>query len=265
MPLHLKRFVLLWVGLAFTAAGMAQERVEVITLRYRSAAEVIPLIQPLVGAEGAVTGMQNRLIVRTTAERLAQIRAVLEGIDSAPRRLFITVRMGGRDAGQDTGAAVSGSIGPGGRLDARVWSEARDGVREDEQRIQVLEGGRAFIRTGTSQPYRSRIVTRDAWGRTVVQETTEFRDVDTGFEVVPRLFGERVVLDIHPRRSRLAPDGRVAVEAAATTVSGRLGEWIELGGVATSGMSQGSGIAYGERETETRESRIRVRVELAGD
>jgi hypothetical protein len=42
------------------------------------------------------------------------------------------------------------------------------------------------------------------------------------------------MLDITPRRSRLTDDRSVAVEAAATRVSGRLGEWIELGGVGTS-------------------------------
>jgi len=253
-----------WLWLVWLLAGcaFAQERVEVIPLRYRTAQELIPLIQPLLGQTGAVTGLQNKLIVRATPEKLLQIREVVASLDEAPRRLLITVRMGGTTAGEDAGAAVSGRIGAGGEVEARVWSNRAAGEREDEQRLQVLEGHRAFIRTGVAVPYRSRIVTRDAWGRTVVQEGTEYRDVDSGFEVVPRLAGDRVMLDITPRRSRLTDDRSVAVEAAATRVSGRLGEWIELGGVGTSAEAQGRGIVYGTRTQEEAATRIQVKVEL---
>lgn len=245
-----------------TAAAQAQERLEVIPLNWRSAEQVIPLVKPLVGPGDVVTGMQNKLIVRTTPERLAQIRQLIASLDSAPRRLLITVRMGGAASGEDTGGAVSGTVGPGGGVEARVWSSRDQTERQDEQRIQVLEGNRAFIRTGVSVPYRTQVVTRDAWGRTVVQETNDYRDVDTGFEVVPRLAGDQVLLDIHPRRSRLAGGQGVATEAAATTVSGRLGEWIELGGVTAAAEGDGRGIAYATRGREARDTRIAVKVEL---
>lgn len=245
-----------------TVAAQAQERLEVIPLHWRSAEQVIPLVKPLVGPDGVVTGMQNKLIVRTTPERLAQIRQLIASLDSAPRRLLITVRMGGTASGDEAGGAVSGTVGPGGRVEARVWSSRDQTERRDEQRIQVLEGNRAFIRTGVSVPYRTQVVTRDAWGRTVVQESTDFRDVDTGFDVVPRLAGDQVLLDIHPRRSRLVDGQGVAVEAAATTVSGRLGEWIELGGVTAGAVGDGRGIAYATRGREAREARIAVKVEL---
>ncbi|MEO1765804.1 secretin N-terminal domain-containing protein [Thiobacter aerophilum] len=245
-----------------SAAAWAEARLEVIPLQWRSAEQVIPVIQSLVGPDGVVTGMQNKLIVRTTPERLAQIRQLLASLDSAPRRLMISVRMGGSATGEDMGAAVAGEIGPAQGVKAQVWSNRAQGERQDEQRLQVLEGNSAFIRTGTAVPFRRQVVTRDAWGRTVVQETTDYRDVDTGFEVVPRLAGDRVFLDIHPRRSRLVDDRSVAVEAAATTVSGRLGEWIELGGVNVTSEGDAGGIAYSTRGRDALAFSMRVKVEL---
>lgn len=258
----MRRAFAIVAGLWLAVAALAQERVEVFTLGYRTAEQIIPLVEPLVGPGGAVTGMQNKLIVRTTPERLAQIRQVIASLDTAPRRLMITVRLGGRSGEEDAGAAVSGRIGPGGGVAARIWANRGEAGRVDEQRIQVLEGHRAFIRTGTAVPYRSQTVTRDPWGRVVVAESTALQDVDTGFDVVPWLTGDRVLLHIHPRRSALNPDRTVAVQSAATTVSGRLGEWIELGGVESRFEGEGGGLAYGTRGHGAADTRIRVRVEL---
>jgi len=65
-----------------------------------------------------------------------------------------------------------------------------------------------------------------------VVESTEYRDVDTGFYVLPRVSGERVTLDIASQREALIArrPGAVDVQRATTTVSGRLGEWIEVAG-----------------------------------
>jgi hypothetical protein len=242
-------------------AGEA-ERVEVISLGFRSAEEMIPLIAPLVGPNGAVTGLRNQLVVRTTPERLAQIRELIAQIDRAPRRLLITVRTRRVGSGADRGGAVSGEIGNGARVTARVWSDEATREGEDEQRLQVLEGNPAFILSGVLVPYRVRTVMRDASGRSIWQDSTAWQEVDSGVEVVPRLSGDRVVLDIRPRRRRLEGDGRVAVEAAATTVSGRLGEWIELFGLSHGGEVEAGGIGHFRTASEAAESRIRVRVDL---
>ena len=74
--------------------------------------------------------------------------------------------------------------------------------------------------------YRGKVVEQ-------VVESIQYRDVATGFYVVPRLSGERVTLEIAPQREVLSRDvpGGVDVQRVATTVSGRLGEWLEVGGM----------------------------------
>ena len=196
---------LLFLLLFATSAVLAQETLEVISLRHRTAEQVLPVLRPLLAPGGALTGQSNQLIVRTSAENLAQIRAVLDAIDQPPRRLMISVRF---DAGQQTARS------------------ARD--EQAEQRLQVLEGGQAYISTGEARIYGQ---------------------AGTGFAVMPRVSGGSVFLDIAAQREAFTHGGAVRGERAVSTVSGRLGGWIELDGISLS-----SARADGER-------RIWVRVE----
>jgi type II secretory pathway component GspD/PulD (secretin) len=278
--------LLLCVG---AGVALAQTVVEVIPLQYRSGEQVIPVIRPLLGPDSSVSGFQNQLVIRATPAELAQVRRVLAGIDTAPRRLLITVR---QDADSDRSrreAEISGSIGndnarvtiPGSgsrsggnvvlregddRLRARVVDTQRSGSSGSTQSIQVLEGRSAFIRIGESRPVRSRQVVRTIVNGQVVDrvvEGTEYRNADIGFSVLPRLQGDIVTLDIDPRNESFddARRGTVNVQRLTTTVSGRLGEWIDLGGI-TDSRSDERSVLLGRSSTRTDERRgAQVKVE----
>ena len=83
-----------------------------------------------------------------------------------------------------------------------------------------------------------------------------FQELATGFEVVPRVSGDRVFLDIRPRRDR--PGARdpasVDTQQVASSVSARLGEWIELGGSAENAArnERGTLSTYGARKSDRR-------------
>ena len=88
----MQRFLIFFFMLGASALAFAQDSVEVIVLKYRTAEQLIPIVQPLVGRDGAVTGMQNKLIVRTTPSRMKDVKQVIAGLDTQPRKLMITVR-----------------------------------------------------------------------------------------------------------------------------------------------------------------------------
>ena len=96
MP-FLRCFPLLFLIVA--ASAVAQGTLEVISLRHRTAEQVIPVLRPLLEPGGVLSGQYSQLIVRTSAANLAQIRAVLDAIDQPARRLEISVRF---DAAQDS-------------------------------------------------------------------------------------------------------------------------------------------------------------------
>ena len=246
----------LWlVGLLIiTVAVHAQEmNIEVIPLKHRLAKDVIPILEPLVEKGGTVTGMNDQLIVKTTPANLKQLRKVLDSLDRAPRRLRISVR-------QDVGASLearedaisarvhtddvhAGVPAPHGGSASVSAGDGRNGVRyetistrdEDDSFnthfVTALEGQPAWIQTGRSVPLPNQDVYASPGG-VVVRNGIEYRDVNSGFYVIPRLNGREVTLEINPQLNRVDPRGSQVIDTqvSATTVTGRLGQWISIGG-----------------------------------
>lgn len=287
---RLARTLLLAVLLAATTGVAAQTTVEIIPLNYRSSEQVIPVIQPLLGRESSVSGFQNQLVIRATATELAEIRRVLASIDKAPRRLLITVRQNADLERERREAEVSGSIGndharvtiPGSgsrsggnvvlrdgddRLRGRIIDSRQVSSDSSTQTLQVLEGSSAFIRVGESRPVPSRQVVRTVINGQIVDrvvESTEYRDAATGFSVRPRLQGDIVTLDISPQRDSFDDRrrGTVNVQQVTTTVSGRIGEWIDLGGIGDSRSDERSAL-LGRSSGRIEDRRgVQVRVEV---
>lgn len=276
-------------GFVLAPVADAQTTVEVLPLKYRKSEQVIPVLQPLLGRDSSISGFQNQLVIRATPAELAQLKRVLADIDTAPKRLLITVR---QDADMDRDrreAELSGSIGnqnaritvPGSgaqgggnvvlregddRLRGRVVDSQRSSSSSTQQSIQVLEGYSAFIRVGESRPLRSRQVVRTVVNGQIIDrvvEGTDYRDATTGFSVVPRIQGNIVTLDIDPQRETFDESrrGAVNVQRVVTTVSGRLGEWMDLGGISES-RSDAQSTLLGRSSTGSSERRgVQVKVE----
>jgi type II secretory pathway component GspD/PulD (secretin) len=262
----------------------------VIPLHYRTAEEVIPILQPMLDPGGTLSGFRGQLIVRTTPENLVEIKRILASVDAAPRQLQITVRQDADGRARRRAADVSGNIGndnarvivppasrerEGGRIviregDSRIRAHVLDSAStlsdRNTQTLRVSEGREAFIQVGQSVPVRGRQVTRTVVGGQVVEQvvdSTEYRDVTTGFFVRPRLFGDRVMLDISPQRESLSGDvrGGVSVQRVVTTVSGRLGEWIEIGGIGHDASGQQAVLLGRASSTASERSRVLVKVD----
>jgi type II/III secretion system protein len=229
-------------------------KIEIIPMKNRLVSDVIPVIEPLVVEGGSVTGMKDKLIVKTTPSNLKQIKSVLAEIDNAPRRLMISVKQnvdgnfnikeGGYSGRYNSGDVKFKSPDPG-REGTIIQGKDSDGnvIRyrqletrsrlEDKNvfRVQTLEGNPAFINSGQSVPVATQSTFVTAGG-IVYQDGVEYRDVTSGFYVLPRLQGDNVTLLVAPHLSRVTP-GEAAifdVQNVETTASGRLGEWIQLGG-----------------------------------
>jgi type II secretory pathway component GspD/PulD (secretin) len=275
---------LLWLA---CLAHAQQQVLEVITLGYRQADEVIPLLRPLLAPGGTLTGTTNKLIVRTTAANLAELKQVLAVVDARPRQLVILVRQSSiAEAGRGTGT-VSGTVSAGSN--AQITVPAPPGTRRDPgvvvqsegdnfegralgnrsaqdssvtQTVRVLEGNSAFIRTGQSVPVTS-IRSNRTPGGTQITQSTDFANADTGFYVIPRVSGDRVTLEISTARDRVRnPDtGAVNIQRASTVVSGRLGEWIAVGGSSETSERSRSELLSRRSDSSRDERSIMLKVE----
>jgi type II secretory pathway component GspD/PulD (secretin) len=271
-----------WMALCVAGAALPQALyqntvVEVIQLRYRTSQELIPMLQPMLAPGGGISGLQGQLVVRTTPANLEEIKRILASVDTAPRQLLITVRQDADMSNERSAASVSGSIGGdhGGNVvlrdgDNRARVHIIEGRSNENssntQSLRVMEGREAFVRVGQSIPVRGREIRRTVVNGQVVEQvvdSAQYRDVSTGFYVLPRVSGDRVTLDISPQREALSRQaaGGVSVQNVVTTVSGRIGEWIELGGIAQDASGQQT-VLFGTAAGGMRDTRsVQVKVD----
>lgn len=259
--------------LALNVLGLARaDEVEVIQLKYRTAEQVIPTLRPLLEPGGGLSGMQSTVVIRASRANIAQLKQVIATLDTMPRRLLISVRQDAGGSFAQRGAGVSGTVG-GGDVRVGVNEPPRSqsgvavgvydshGTAEDRMtsQVQALEGSPAYISAGRSAPVRSTVVTPGG----VVQSTTSYQTVASGFYVIPRVAGDRVFLDIAPQRATPGAQGPGSAnyQHIVTTASGRLGEWFPLAGVDQSAAGSQSGILSGASGARSATSSVWVRVD----
>lgn len=239
---------------AQTTGRSPAQGLEVIDLKHRTADEVIPALRPLLDPGGVLSGDSFTLFVRTSPANLAQLRRALEQIDRRQNQYLISVRNSTRQEIERERLAAAAAIGTNG---ARATIQATDdNARRQGNNVSsvlVLEGNEAFIAIAQN-------------GNVV---GTGFRNqgnngADSGIAVTPRSIGEqRVMLEIDQQIRQRSVNGRVDNQSLITQISGRLGEWIELGGSSNSSSSTQSGILSRSYSTSSDERSVWVKIELS--
>jgi len=227
-----------------TAASSSHAAVEVIALLYRSPSEVLPLVKPLLSAEGRISAddRTSQLIIVDSEEAIERVRQTLAVLDRQAPQASIRVRF------RETGEREDRSTAAGGRVSRDEWSvsagrgrRAGEGAEvrvqdrsvnrsgDSEYFIHVLSGSWAYIRVGLDVP------TSADWvdlcrrhGRTVA-----YRRIETGFDVKPVIRETLAEVEIVPRIAETGSGGSSGVvrfAEAATRAIVPLGQWIVIGG-----------------------------------
>jgi type II secretory pathway component GspD/PulD (secretin) len=129
------------------------------------------------------------------------------------------------------------------------------------QQIRTLEGHPALIRVGRSEPFTSVGVVETPSGP-VVSGGTAYADSGTGFHVVPRLAGGDVLLELWAENTR-GQGPIVEGQDLRTTVSGPLGQWIDVGGAMRQAETRAREILGSSFRTLSEQRSVRVKVDEA--
>jgi hypothetical protein len=257
------RRALLLAGLALAAAARAQA-LEVLTLRHRTADDVLPLLRPFVEPGGAISGEGSQLFVRAAPATVQQIRQLLAMLDRPPRLLEITVRQDLEREESQRSVSADGSVvvstrRSSGALNVEAGAGRTEATRRVGQSVRVIEGGRASIAFGVAIPFSFNqwVVTRQ--GRTEVVAATTY-DAVTGFAVRPLVAGEVVTLELSPTDAIVTAQG-VERSQLMTRVQGRLGEWIALGGADLAEHARRDGVFASDARAASSQRGVWVRVE----
>lgn len=257
-----------------TLLATAANEFKIITLQHRFAEDLLPTIQPMVGADGTVSGIQNQLIVRASAERMAEIEQLVATLDVERQNLRITVSNQGSQQFQNRDISVQGRkrFGNVEISNSRLPRNAPEGVQigiddrqtastsNSNQFLTVADGQRAFITVGQAVPFTQEwvVLTRRYAS---VQRTTDFVDVSTGFAVRPRTIGNQIELEITPRIAKLNQGGYIDFDELSTVVRVRKGEWLDIGGLMQQKDDVSRAILSRQAGNQSQNSQLSIRVD----
>mgnify|MGYP000632747381 CR=1 FL=1 len=257
--------------------------IETIQLHNRSAEEILPIIEPMLDEEGSLTGTGYKLIIKSTPSNITQIRTLIEEIDINPRNLKISVSYRDQSNQNNRGGSVSvktkgeiGSVEIGDpknqqdgdltitskndkvKFDARIYETSSKNNKTDIQTMSVTEGYWGTISMGQSIPYARR--TRNPDG--TVTQSTQYKKIMTGFRVMPRTNGDNVTITIQQQKQNRSNNGiSVDTSEIETVVTGKLGQWIFIGGTDHQKNLSQSGLTYNTRVRSTDVNQVWIKVE----
>lgn len=250
----------------------AENQFKIITLQHVFGETLLPALQPLAGPGGTVTASGNHLFVDVDTSRMLIIEQTVARLDVESQMFGIRVDRSGGHHITSSGADVSGRIGnevriersarrrSGSGMDVYIDSRTSSTLRSSSEYLNVMDGAPAFIAVGQSVPF-TEVWTNYLRRYTQVRQAVHYRDIVTGFSVVPRRVGNEVELEITPRLSSLNGGDVIEFATLKTTVRTVPGTWLNLGGSMHEHDEVSRTILSARREAASRSEGLWVLVE----
>ena len=241
--------LLCWtILLTLACAALGQEaETRIFQLSNRLAEATVEMVRPVLSPTGTVmaeTRLQ-KLIVRDTPAKLAEVEKLLAEIDlPAPQvRIFVAMSGVSPSQGHSVGVAVQGNVN---RPVVDLTAQSRNGISsvDSSQNLVVMSGERGIITMArdlvTIDPYFQFAARQGLLAPNLIVQS-----VSTGFAVEPVVVGDVVRLTITPWLGFVGPDGRadVMVDEASTTVALKNGQETTI--ASGSSRQEYHGTAYG--------------------
>lgn len=231
-------------------AQSPQQIVKVINLHYKTASDVIPLLQPVLTEGAKVSGQNNTLVIKTTPQNLTQIRYLLQRIDIPPKLFKIAIRQG--NAHGNTTANLGNVI---------EFNTQSDDFQKRNQYVTVQDGETAFISTGSNVAVIKSVGI--GWWHNGVRY--QRRNVTQGFWVEPHQQGSQILLKIYRLREQQDHQQPQTFnqQSTMTTLRVQPDHWVEIGSSRSVGMPDDNRtivIQTGNRYNQTANLFIKVSI-----
>lgn len=199
-------------------------RMEVVTINNRPAAELLPTLQPVLSSQGriSVDKVSNSLVVFDTAEQLGEIRKLIMTVDRQVPQVSVSIRYRRVESPSPTLSSRGINTGHQGRI-LSTGSVGQQG----QMMLRIASGTTGYLRTAKEVAFD------DYWlelcGRYGYRFSwfSGYRRVETGFEVLPVVFGDRVDLTLAPRLS-FDRDRTLVFSETATRTTLPLDTWVPV-------------------------------------
>lgn len=233
---------------------------KVIPLHYVDAAKLLPLLTPLVKPGETVTGQGQNLVLSVSPETLTKLSIVITQLDVMPVTFIVRIHQGPDNwlDSQNSDVVNYGTV-------------SRDNQSND-QSIEVMNGQSAMVSTGQNVPVLSQVQNggvllgpRTAVGGVFAGVSYDRAQITQGFEVLPTLQGEKVLLKI--KRIRGSQDEmnqqQINDQSFSTTTLVPQNTWVKLSSASENHIDSGQDSVHYEAGSSTRDATsLYIQVEL---
>jgi type II secretory pathway component GspD/PulD (secretin) len=260
--------LLLFLLLSSHVSFAAETVMEIIPLYNRPAAELHPIISPMLEQSERMIANGSKLIVKATPKRLNELRRLIKQLDARLNNLAITVLQSRTKTARGLNASANIRLQTkhspsklSGHIGGRFAQTEGFNNSDSTQVVRTLEGQAATIRTGKVYPVQNISIYDSGYGQPSVSSNTQFIEATTGFIVTPRLTGNQVTLQITPWSDNLNNRGSFDSHGANTTLRINLAEWVEIGGVDEQSQGRRNGTLSHSYSTSNKHLRILIKVD----
>lgn len=210
----MKKWILLSLLLLCTSTLHADNIAKVIDVKYVDAKLLEQTLQPMLKSGESISVFENQLVVNVSPETLTRIRPLIHDLDKPKPVLLISIH-------QDSDNWLND-----GYPQARVYSTSSANVQQDNQSIQVLDGAKAFVDTGSNFPVLQQAGADWLFAGVSYQRMAAKK----GFFISPALQGDKVRLTIrrHYDEQSMTDAQSVNQSGFETTTLIPLDRWVKL-------------------------------------
>ncbi len=249
----------------------AEAIIESVRLTHKTAEEIIPLVKPFLGKYATVAGEGQRIFIRATAKHMEQVKQLISDLDTPVHQLEISLsynpavlKENSQPADNvllESDRATIRIYKPGDTAEKTEYYATRGRqIGDDTYSVRVLEDKWATIKTGMSIPLVERHYNRDG----TVTESIQYKELNSGFRLRPRLNGDKVTLDVSAfgaSESRLG-GGKLKQYQTDTTFRVTLGKWFPVSANTGRPVVQANKQVYGTKRSSEQERLIYIKVDL---
>lgn len=256
----------------------AANSIQYFDLKNRTAEEVIPLVQPLLQENEAISGSGYRLFIKTTPKRKQEIDELLAVIDKAIKNLRISVTNDEYVISDENNINASINarkgdaeviVGKHKRENSGVTLEIDTRRTEDKsdktQFVQVQEGKPAYISRESLHIIPIYAYVQRPNGNFLIEHNQLTPSKQDGFYVIARISDENSAnVNIQSTSSnRRTYQGYGQDQTSVdTSLQVPLGQWFEIGGNTDTREENSKGILYRSKKNQQRYNKIFLKIEL---
>ncbi len=209
---------------------------ETIKLEHKPAGDILPLVEPLLPENTVIQGEGYKIILKTTAGNLPQIKQLIADLDTPLQQLQISVSLDPRALQKGTTTPASPSAvsnqksadesASSGSETTQIYNTTGQQAAGGIQVIKVLPDRWTMIRTGEAVPVIQR--TRNPDG--TITKSVQYQQINQGLRIRPQLSGENISLTIQPfyEAASQTGAGQQLYYKPEKQTKTRLGNWIGI-------------------------------------